>query len=86
MNNYTNYYHTNNDTRVNQKEVENIDKDHDLSREIRKLRDMRLKGIPIVIGALAARFGDIGIEPRITELKKIVILHSVRILRKALKT
>lgn len=40
MNNYTNHYHTNNDTRVNQKEVENIDKDHDLSREIRKLHEI----------------------------------------------
>ena len=45
--------------------------------------------IPIVKGALGTtpkklkkRLEDIGIETRVTELQKTVILHSARILRK----
>ena len=53
---------------------------------------MRVTVIPIFIGALGTtpkklkkRLEDIGIETRVTELQKTVILHSARILRKVLK-
>ena len=80
------------DSRVNSKEVEKIEKYQDLAREIKKLWGMRVIVIPIVIGTLGTtpkklkkRLEDIGIETRVTELQKAVILHSARILRKVLE-
>ena len=80
------------DTRVNSKEVEKIEKYQDLAREIKRLWGMRVTVIPIVIGAfgttpkkLKERLEDSGIETRVTELQKTVILHSARILRKVLE-
>ena len=80
------------DSRVNSKEVEKIEKYQDLAREIKKLWGMRVIVIPIVIGTLGTtpkklkkRLEDIGIETRVTELQKTVILHSARILRKVLE-
>ena len=80
------------DTRVNPKEVEKMEKYQDLAREIKKLWGMRVTVIPIIIGALGTtpkklkkRLEDIGIETRVTELQKTVILHSARILRKILE-
>ena len=80
------------DSRVNSKEVEKIEKYHYLAREIKKLWGMRVTVIPIVIGTLGTtpkklkkRLEDIGIETRVTELQKTVILHSTRILRKVLE-
>ena len=68
------------DSRVNSKE------------EIKKLWGMRVIVIPIVIGTLGTtpkklkkRLEDIGIETRVTDLQKTVILHSARILRKVLE-
>ena len=53
---------------------------------------MRVTVIPIIIGALGTTLKklekgleDIGIEIRVTELQKTVILHSARILRKVLE-
>ena len=80
------------DTRVNAKEVEKIEKYQDLAREVKKVWSMRVTVIPKVIGALGTtpkklkkRLEDIGIETRVTELQKTVILHSARILRKVLE-
>ena len=80
------------DSRVNSKEVEKIEKYQDLAREIKKLWGMRVTVIPTAIGTLGTtpkklkkRLEDIGIETRVTELKKTVILHSARILRKVLE-
>ena len=80
------------DSRVNSKEVEKIEKYQDLAREIKKLWGMRVTVIPIVTGTLGTtpkklkkRLEDIGIETRVTELQKTVILHSARILRKVLE-
>ena len=80
------------DSRVNSKEVQKIEKHQDLAREIRKLWGMRVTVIPIVIGTLGTtpkklkkRLEDIGIETRVTELQKTVMLHSARILRKVLE-
>ena len=80
------------ESRVNSKEVEKIEKYQDLAREIKKLWDMRVTVIPIVIGTLGTtpkklkkRLKDIGIETKVTELQKAVILHSARILRNVLE-
>ena len=80
------------DSRVNSKEVEKIQKYQDLAREIKKLWGMRVIVIPIVIETLGTtpkklkkRLEDIGIETRVTELQKTVILHPARILRKVLE-
>ena len=80
------------DSRVISKEVEKIEKYQDLAREIKKLWDMRVIVIPIVIGTLGTtpkklkkRLEDIGIETRVTDLQTTVILHSARILRKVLE-
>ena len=54
--------------------------------------NMNVRVIPIVIGALGTtpkdlhkRLREIGIETKIVELQKTVILHSARILRKVLE-
>ena len=80
------------DSRVNSKEIEKIEKYQDLAREIKKLWGMRVTVIPIVIGTLGTtpkkpkkRLEDIGIETRVIDLQKTVILHSARILRKVLE-
>ena len=61
---------------------------NDLERELKKIWDMPLKVIPVVVGALGTtpkklkqRLSFIGIERRIVELQKITILYSARILQ-----
>ena len=80
------------DSRVNNKEMEKIEKYHDLARELRKLWNMKVKVIPIIIGTLGTtprqvkkRLEVIGIETRVKELQKTVIIHSARIFRKVLE-
>ena len=80
------------DSRVDTKEMEKIEKYQDLARELRKIWNKRVKAIPIVIGGLGTtpkllrmRLEDIGIETKIVELQKSVILFSARILRKVLE-
>ena len=80
------------DSRVDNKEIEKIEKYQDLVRELKKLWDMKVVVIPIVLGALGTtpktlRKGmeDVGIETRVGELQKTVILHTARILRKVLE-
>ena len=80
------------DSRVETKEFEKLEKYQDLARELKKLWNMNVRVIPIVIGALGTtpkdlhkRLKEIGIETKIVELQKAVILHSARILRKVLE-
>ena len=68
--------------------MEKIEKYQDLARELRKLCDMKVTVIPIIIGTLGTtpkqvkkRLEVIGIETRVKELQKTVIKHSSRILR-----
>ena len=79
------------DSRIEEKEVEKVVKYHDLARELRKLWKMKTVVIPIVIGTLGIvpkdlnrRLENIGIETKIDELQKSVILNTARILRKVL--
>ena len=80
------------DSKVNNKEMEKIEKYQDLARELRKLCNMKVKVIPIIIGTLGTtprqvkkRLEVIRIETGVKELKKTVIIHSARILRKVLE-
>ena len=80
------------DSRVESKEIEKIEKYQDLVRELKKLWDMKIVVIPIVIRALGTtskmlpkRLKDIVIKTNIGEMQKTVILNTVRILRKVLE-
>ena len=77
------------DTRVHDKEVEKIEKYLDLARKLKKVRNMKVIVVSYVVGALSTpakelekRLKTIGIETKITELQKIVLIHTSRILRK----
>ena len=61
-------------------------------RELKKIWDMPLKVISVVVGALGTtpkklkqRLSDIGIETRIVELQKTTNLYSAKILRNVLE-
>ena len=77
------------DTKVDEKEKEKIQKYQDMRRELKKLWNKNMKVIPIIVGALGTtpsklpkRLKEIGINTKILELQKTVLLHSARILRK----
>ena len=80
------------DKSVYDKEVEKIEKYLDLARELKKLWNMKVTVLPLVAGALGTPtkalekiFKTIGIETKITELQKTVLIHTSRILRKVLE-
>ncbi len=80
------------DTRVNTKESEKIEKYQDLARELKKLWNMKVVIIPVIIGTLGTtpknirkRMDEIGIKIRISDLQKTTVIHSARILRKVLE-
>ena len=73
------------------KELEKIDYYQDLARELRKIWNMKVKVIPLVIGVpgttpikLRNWLKEIFIETQIKELQKTVLPHTARILRKVL--
>ena len=74
------------------KELEKIEHYQALAHELRKIWNMKVKVIPLVTGALATTpiklrnwLNEIGIETQITELQKIALLHTPRILQKVLE-
>ena len=80
------------DRRIEEKEVEKVVKYQDLARELKKFWKMETMVIPIVIGTfgtvpkdLKRRLENIGIQTKIDELQKSVILNTARILRKVLE-
>ena len=81
------------DGRVRAKEDEKVEKYQDLAREVRKMWGVRIKVIPIVVGALGTmslklkeNLSTIGVDTSITELiQRSVLLGSARILRKVLE-
>ena len=80
------------DTRVDDKEVEKIEKYLDLARELKKVWNMKVTVVPLVVEALGTlaealekRLKTIGIETKITELQKTVLIHTSRILQKVLE-
>ena len=73
-------------------ESEKIEKYQDLARELKKLWNMKVVIIPVIIGTLGTtpknirkRMDEIGIKIRISDLQKTTIIHSARILRKVLE-
>ena len=65
------------DGRVDSKELEKIEHYQDLARELRKIWNMKVKVIPLVIGALVTTpiklrnwLKEIGLETQITEMQK----------------
>ena len=80
------------DTRVEDKKVEKIEKYLDLRRELKKVWNMKVTVVQLVVGALGTpakplekRFNTIAIEIKITELQNTVLIHTARILRKVLE-
>ena len=78
------------DRRIEEKEKDKIKGYNDLKRE---LKEIWVKVIPVVVGALGTtpkklkqRLSNIGIETRIVELQKTTILYSARILQNVLET
>ena len=80
------------DTRVDDKEVEKIEKYLDLTRERKKVWNMKVIVVPLVVGALGTpakeqekRLKTTYIEIKITELQKTVLIHTSRILQKVIE-
>ena len=80
------------DSRIEERKKDKKKGYNDLKRELKKIWDMPVKVIPVVVGALGAtpkklkqRLSDIGIETRIVELQKTTILYSARILQNVLE-
>ena len=74
------------DTRVDNKEVEKIEKYLDLARELKKVWNTKVIMVSLVVRALGTpakerlkRLKTIGIETKITELPKTVLIHTSRI-------
>ena len=75
------------DSRIKESEEDKMKGYNDLKRELKKIWDMPVKVIPVVVGALGITprklkqwLSDTGIETRIVELQKSTILYSARIL------
>ena len=80
------------DTRVDDKEVEKIERYLDLARELKKVWNMKVIVVPLKVGALGTpvkelekRLKTICIEIKINELLKAVFIHTSRILRKVIE-
>ena len=80
------------DSRIENKEKDNIRKYQDLGRELQKIWNVKVKIIPLVVGSLGAmpgQFGNrlkqIGITAGTAQVQKTVLLGTARILRKVLE-
>ena len=81
------------DPRVKLKEIEKKDKYLDLTRELKKLWNIRGKVVPIVIGALGMvpkclekNLSELEIKGRIETIQTTALLKSARIIRRVLET
>ena len=80
------------DSRVASKENEKVQKYQDLARELRKLWQVKVKVVPVVVGALGTiakalekHLKEIGTSVRVELLQKAALLGTARILRKTLE-
>ena len=80
------------DHRINRKESEKKDKYLDVVREIKKLWNMKVKIVPIVIGALGTLtkrllkgLEDLEVGGRVETIQKTASLRTARILRRVLE-
>ena len=81
------------DHRIKLKECEKKDKYLDFARELKKLWNMQVKIIPIVIGAfgtvtkgLLKGLEDVEVGARVETIQTTALLRTVRILRRVLET
>ena len=81
------------DHRVKLKESEKKDNDLDLARELKKLGNMKVTVVPIVIGAFSAvtkglvkGFEDLEIRGRLETIQTTALLRTARILKRVLET
>ena len=81
------------DRRIKVKEYEKKDKYLDLARGLKKLRNMKVTFIPIMIGVfgtvtqgLLKWLEDLEIGGRVVTIKTIALLRTARILRRVLET
>ena len=79
--------------RINLKESEKKDKYLDLARELKKLCNMKVTIVPIVIGALGTitkgllkGLEDLEVGGRVETIKTTALLRTARILRRVLET
>ena len=78
---------------MNLKESEKKDKCLDLARELKKLWNMKVTIVPIVIGALGTitkgllkGLADLIVDGRVEIIQTTALLRTVRILRRVLET
>ena len=81
------------DQRIKLKECEKTDKYLDLARELKKLWNMKVSVVPIVIGAfgtvtegLLKDLEDWEVDGRVETIQTTVLLKTARILRRVLET
>ena len=81
------------DHRINLKESEKKDKYRNLARELKKLWNMRVTIVPIVIGALGTitkgllkGLEDVEVGRRVETIQTTTLLRTTRILRRVLET
>ena len=81
------------DQRINLKEWEKKDKYLDLARELKKLWNMKVTIVPIVIGALGTitkgllkGLEDLEVRGRVETIQTTALLRTARILRQVLET
>ena len=79
------------DSRIEEREKDKM-KGYDLKRQVKKIWNMPVKVIPVVVGALGTTpkklkqwLSNIGIERRTVELQKAAILYSARIFQSVLE-
>ena len=79
--------------RINLKESEKKDKYLDLARELKKLWNMKVTIVPVVIGALGTvtkgllkGLEDLEVSGRVETIQTTVLLRTARILRRVLET
>ena len=75
------------DTRGDDNKVEKIEKHLDLARELKKVWNMKVSVVPLVMGALGTpakalekRLKTMGTKTKITALQKTVLIYTNRIL------
>ena len=80
------------DSRIAEKEKDNIENYQDLGRELQKVWNVKVKIIPLAVGSVGAipkqfgnRLNQIGITVGTAQVQKIVLLRTARILRKVLE-
>ena len=81
------------DSRIEEKEKDQIEKDQDLRKELQKIWNVKVKNIPLVVGCLGAianQFGNrmkqIGITAGTNQAEKKAWVETSRILRQILET